>query len=349
MEEKTMVRLGVVGAGAFASRRHIPEALANPHVSLEAICRRDPQHLAQLMAHFHIAKDRAFAEWNTMLDSVELDAVLIATPNNLHYSMAKLALERGLHVLIEKPMTLAASEAFELVRLAKEKKLQLAVALNPPHWAHCHQIRRALRHPDMGCIESCSIFWATSAASFFSREGNAVPPPGVVPPTPFRADPEQNGGGYFVDGGTHLVSQLLWLTQLKPKRVSALMDSYPTDMRVTLSLEMENGAMASITSVGDSGLANRRLRNIIACSQGTVTVNGWEFDTTIMMLGQEHRRFKEVDLQKVQGPLDNFVSAILEGKPLYSPAEHGAEVVEVVEAAYLSATQGVTVTLPLHS
>ena len=347
--EPPPIRLGVIGAGAFACRRHLPDAVNNPRVNLAAICRRDPEARAKIAAHFCIPEDRAYGDWQQMLDAVPLDAVLIATPNAQHYEQAKTALERGLHVLIEKPMAIHAHEAHELVALAREKNLKLSVALNPPFWAHCHQVRRALRDERMGALESVAMYWSGSAEYVFGRAPQPGNLPGIVPPTMFRADPELNGGGYFVDGGSHLVSELLWLTGLRARRVAALMDETPTDMRIALSVELENGAVATINSIGDSKFPTRRVRNVFGAVGGMVLIVNFEFETTIMLHGQEHRRFKEAELMPVPQPIANFVSAIEGNGQLYSPGEHGAQVVEVVEAAYESATTGRTVTLlPEH-
>jgi predicted dehydrogenase len=345
-EQHAPVRLGVIGAGAFACRRHLPDAINNPGVCLTAICRRAPEARAKIAAHFCVPAERAYGDWQQMLTETELDAVLIATPNAQHYEQAKAALERGLHVLIEKPMTIHAHEAHELVALAHAKNLQLAVALNPPYWAHCHQVRRALHDERMGALESAAMYWSGSAEYVFGRAPQPANLPGIVAPTMFRADPELNGGGYFTDGGSHLVSELLWVTGLRARRVTALMDQTPTDMRAALSIELENGAIATINSIGDSKLATRRVRNVFGATGGTVLIVNFEFETTIMVHGQEHRKFKEAELMPVAQPVANFVSAIQGHGKLFSPGTHGAQVVEVIEAAYESATTGRVVSLP---
>ena len=346
---ESLVRLGVLGAGSFVSRRHLPDAVGNPRVQVSALCRRDAEARGKMAAHFGVPTEQAYADWQEMLDKAPLDAVLIATPNLYHYEMARAALERGLHVLLEKPMTIRSQDAHELVTLAKERNFHLGVALNPPFWAHCHQIRRALKDEKMGQLESAAMYWTGNAEYVFGRAPMPATGTGVVPPTLFRADPELNGGGYFQDGGSHLVSQMLWVTGLRVRRVSALMDATPTDLRIAMSLEMENGAVATITGIGDSKLSTRRVRNVWGASGGIVTVVGPEFDTDINLSGQEHRRFKEADLLPVANPVSNFVDAIQGRAKLLSPGEHGAHVVEVVEAAYLSATSGSVVTLPVSA
>ncbi|CEK17725.1 Gfo/Idh/MocA family protein [Chthonomonas calidirosea] len=344
---KKVVRMGVIGAGNFASRRHIPDILKCPEARLEALCRRDPEARARLAAFFHLPPERAYADWRQMLEEAPLDAVVIATPHALHYEQAKAALERGLHVLVEKPMAVRAVEAQELNALAEAKGLKLAVALNPPHWAHCHQIRRALHDERMGELEAASLFWCGSAEPLFGKAPLPENLPGVVPPSLFRADPNLTGGGYFIDGGSHLVSELLWTTGRRVKRVTAVADNYPSDMRISVSLELDNAAFANITTIGDSKFVNRRLRHIFACTGGTVTVNHWEFETSITLHEQQVRRFKEADMLPVEGPVANFVSAILGYGSLYSPGTHGADVVEVVEAVYRSLQTGKSITLPL--
>jgi predicted dehydrogenase len=339
------VRLGVIGAGWFASRRHMPDIKDNPHARLAAICRRDPEARAKMAARFDVSPEQAYEDWQCLLEKAELDAVLIATPNAFHYGQAKAALERGLHVLIEKPMAVHSSEARELVALARERNLKLAVALNPPFYAHCHRVRDALHNEKMGPLESAAFYWTGSVEYVFGRIPAPPNLPGVVPPTMYRADPQLNGGGYFIDGGSHLVSGLLWMTGLRARRVSALMDTTPTDMRASVSIELENGAITSINTIGDSKYATRRVRNIFGAANGFVTIVTYDFETNISIHGQEPQKFREADLISVPGPTANFVDAIQGRSELFSPGEHGAHVVEVVEAAYRSAETGCTITL----
>ena len=345
LEPVSQVRLGVIGAGWFVSRRHLPDVKDNKHVALTSLCRRDAEARAKMETHFGLPPNSGYDDWRKMLDQAPLDAVLIATPNYIHYEHAKAALERGLHVLLEKPMTIKSEHARELVELAKGRGLKLAVALNPPHWAHCHRAKRALQSENMGVFESAAMYWTGSAAHLFGRAPRPAKMDGVVPPTDYRADPEMNGGGYFADGGPHLVSELLWLTGLRPKRIAALMDALPADMRIAISIEMENGAIATINSIGDSQFEQRRVRNVFGSANGTVAIIHQEFETHIQIKGMEPVKFREADLMPVASPVNNFIDAIQGRAELFSPGEHGADVVEVVEAVYQSATTGRIVTL----
>ncbi len=339
-----IVRLGILGAGSFAARRHIPDAIANKNVQLTGLCRRDPEARTRLAHHFKLDESIFYSNWKEMLDSAPLDAVIIATPNNLHYEMASEAINRGLHVLLEKPMTIRSEDALKLVDLAEEKNVQIAVAFNPPHWAHCHQIKRSLKDPEIGGLESAAMYWTTQAGAAFKRGVQQPTPAGhVVAPTEFRADPDQNGGGYFIDGGSHLVAALLWTTGLHAVQVSAIMDYLPTDMRASLLIKLDNGAIATINCVGNSEFKGRRLRNVFGCQNGSITVVTFDFETTVAVQGHELRRFKEADLAPVPGPLAALVNTILGKAAPLSSGKLGVHVVEVVEAAYRSAATGKTI------
>lgn len=339
---KETLRIGVIGAGWFASRRHLPDIQAHPELTLAALCRRDTEALARLVARF--APEETYTDWQEMLERSRLDAVLIATPHAFHYAQARAALERGIHVLLEKPMAVRAEEARELRDLAAERGLMLGVAFNPPFWAHCHRIRGAIQAGRIGQIEAADLFWTGNAAYVFGEAPKPADLPGVVPPTMYRADPQLCGGGYLIDGGSHLVSELLWTTGLRAVRVTCLMDRLPSDRRATLALVLENGAQATISCVGDSA-HDRRVRNTFAGSAGTITVEGAAFETTIHEAQGEPETFREGDLPSIAGPVANFVDAIRGRGPLFSPAEHGVQVTEIIEAAYASAETGRAVEL----
>jgi predicted dehydrogenase len=332
------IRVGVIGAGWFASRRHIPDIQRHEEATLAGLCRRDPAALERLAAHFGTTLN--YVDWRRMLEECPLDAVLIATPHDLHYEPAREALQRGLHVLLEKPMTVLSKEARELATLAEAKGRVLSVALNPPFWAHCHRMRRAIQSGKIGEVESVSMSWTGNAEYVFGDAPKPADLPGIVPPTMYRADPDQCGGGYLIDGGSHLVSEVLWVTGLRCEHVSCDMDQTPSDRRCSLTLTLSNGAMATINSVGNSRHASRRVLNTIAGADGTIVVQGFSFQTTIQPEGAEGETFSEADLPPVAGPVANFVDAIRGRGAVYSPAEHGVHVVEVVEAAYQSAATG---------
>src|SRR5580704_7058510 len=120
------VRIGIIGAGWWATSAHIPAVNSHPKAELVAVQSRDKRKAAK------IARDFGAKYACTTLEEIfavkELDAVIVASTPNVHFAQAKAALERGLHALVEKPMTFTVDEARDLVDTAAKNNLQLLVS-----------------------------------------------------------------------------------------------------------------------------------------------------------------------------------------------------------------------------
>src|SRR5262249_25120503 len=112
-------RLGFIGAGWWATANHMPILAQRDDVELTAVCRRGRAELKQLQDRFGFQLATESAE--ELVNYPGLDAVVVSSPHTLHYEHARLALERGLHVMCEKPMCTQGVHARELVRLADAK------------------------------------------------------------------------------------------------------------------------------------------------------------------------------------------------------------------------------------
>src|SRR5947207_3345059 len=154
-ETHTPLRIAVIGAGWFASRRHLPDLRANPDVRIAALCRRSEGELRTLAEHFGV--ERIYTDHRALLDAEELDAVVVASPHALHFEHARDAIERGLHVLVEKPLAVTSDEAWQLVRRAKEKGVLLSTAVNPPFWSHTRYLRERVASGDVGAVEAVQL------------------------------------------------------------------------------------------------------------------------------------------------------------------------------------------------
>lgn len=337
------VRIGVVGAGWFASRRHLPDIGRCARAELAAVCRRDPGELQRIAEHF--GRPACYTDYRQMLAEAALDAVMVCTPHALHAPQAKAALERGLHVLVEKPLALTAAEAEALAALARERSLVLAVAVNPPYWAHCHALRQWVSEGRIGELEQVDLRWLGSVEALYGRGPLPETLPGVVRPSLFRGDPVLAGGGHLMDAGSHLVSELLWVTGQLPVAVTALMDDPANDLRANVALELENGAMATICVRGDSRYPDRRVCSRYYGTAGRADMDGMPFQVTLAPHGADPIPAAEADLPPVPSPVENFVEAALGHAELLSPPEHGVALARVMEAAYQSARTGHTVRL----
>lgn len=122
-----MLRIAIIGCGKIADQ-HILAIQRVPDCEVVAVCDRELLMAQQLAGRFGISK--TFSDAQEMLQAVSPDAVHITTPPQGHFSLAKQCLESGSHVYLEKPFTVTADEAKELVQLAESKNLKITAGHN---------------------------------------------------------------------------------------------------------------------------------------------------------------------------------------------------------------------------
>ena len=128
------VRYGVIGCGAIAQRRHIPECVANPESKLVALADPVKERVEELAKKYHA---KAYTDYKELLKDPNVDAVVVAGPNTLHAPQSIEALNAGKHVLCEKPMATTREDAKAMMDAAKKAGKFLMIGLNqrlmPPH------------------------------------------------------------------------------------------------------------------------------------------------------------------------------------------------------------------------
>ena len=120
------MKLGIIGSGMIV-KDFLSFAHELPEIKLEAITARNIKNLKELQSKYNI--NNIYTDINLCLENKEVDTIYVAVPNNLHYSVAKKALEAGKNVICEKPFTLKYDEAVELFEIAEDKGLVLIEAI----------------------------------------------------------------------------------------------------------------------------------------------------------------------------------------------------------------------------
>ena len=110
------VRIGIAGTSWWADSMYLPALAGHPLADVRAVAGARPEHTRDFAQRWGIP--HAYDSVEAMLDAEPLDALIVATPNRSHYAIAHAALERGLHVLCEKPVGMSAAEARRLADLA---------------------------------------------------------------------------------------------------------------------------------------------------------------------------------------------------------------------------------------
>ena len=341
-------RVAVVGTGWWSTTAHIPALLQNPNAELVALCDRSREALARATAAF--GPIPTYTDCQAMLAAEKLDGVIVATNHTTHYELAKACLEAGLHVLIEKPMVLHAAHAHELIQLAQAHGCELIVGY-PYHYNELSRRAREVLHSgELGAIQYVACVESTMVIEFYRGNDQAYQPLfqyAVTGPGGVYADPKLSGGGQGHLQVTHLAGCLFYITGLQAERVAAFMGKgdVAVDLVDAISVRFAsaNGQAAvgvfgstGNLSIGDSG----RFDISVFCERGYVLLEQARSTLTVRRhdgTEQHYGPLAESERYPTFATSANLVDVILGRAENGSPADVGARVVELLEAAYRSA------------
>ena len=139
MTEK--IRVGVVGTSWFADGFHLPNLASHPRAEITAICGRTRERAEALATKYTIP--HVFTDYDTMIASGMLDALVVITPDVLHYPITMAALNAGLHVLCEKALAMNAHQAREMYEKAEATGRKHMVMFTwhwVPHFRYLQQL-----------------------------------------------------------------------------------------------------------------------------------------------------------------------------------------------------------------
>ena len=152
----TPLRIAVLGAGLIG-RRHIQTILAMPEAA-ELVAVADP---VVDPAGLDVGAAAWFADAQEMLDRVKPEAVIIATPNALHLQQGQWCCERGIHFLMEKPVTVTLDEAAALVQAVRQSGVKTLVGHHRRYLGVVQQAKQWLADGRLGRLVVASVVWAT--------------------------------------------------------------------------------------------------------------------------------------------------------------------------------------------
>lgn len=189
------MNVGIVGAGRQGWRRARALELF-PDDRLVAVADRDTAAAQRLAAAYGAA---SCTDWVALVTRPDVGAVLVCTPPDSHAEIAVTALERGRHVLVEKPLARSVAEAEPIVTAAQAAFTHGVVCAVGFNYRHHPAIRRARRWVDEGAIGE--LMWARMRHGIAGRKDYAAD---------WRASADTSGGGELLDQGIHLLDLARW-------------------------------------------------------------------------------------------------------------------------------------------
>ena len=174
------MNLGIVGAGMIV-KDFLSFSHELPEIKLEAIVARNIENLKNLQNTYNIKQ--IYTDLDECLSSPSIDTIYVAVPNNLHYLVAKKALEAGKNVICEKPFTLNYHETVELFELAESKNLILIEAITNQYLPNYLEIKENLSQIGNIRLVECNFSQLSSRYEAFKK--------GIIAPV---FDKNQGGG-----------------------------------------------------------------------------------------------------------------------------------------------------------
>jgi predicted dehydrogenase len=183
-----MIQGAIIGLGKMGLS-HAAIVGAHPQVELVAVC--DTSSLV-LNAFKKFSQIRTYSDYTKMLDSENLDFVIVATPTRFHYPIVKYALEKGIHTFCEKPFSLKVQEGNELVEIALARNLVNQVGYHNHFIGTFRELKRLLQ---TGVLGELTHFSGEAYGPVVTREKGAT----------WRSKPEE-GGGCLYDYASHVLN-----------------------------------------------------------------------------------------------------------------------------------------------
>lgn len=351
MSTSDRIRVGIVGLGGNTRLRHVPGLLACRDVEITAVCNRRPESTAAVAREFDIP--RTFEHWQDLVQSPDVDAVVIGTWPYLHCPITLAALEAGKHVLTEARMAMNAEEAHEMLEASQDHRELVTQIVPSPFGLKAHRVvQRLLAEGFVGDLREVVVLGAHDGLAdshlplhwrqVSQLSGVNMLTLGILHETLIR----------WVPDPVRVVAQATAFTAERTDAASGMLRAVGTPDSVQVLTEIEGGArglyhFSGVTRFGPGSQIH------LYGSDGTLR---YELLPQERLLGA---RRGDADLREIAiSPEEalgwrveaEFIAAIRgEGSVEFTTFETGVRYMEFTEAVARSATSGQPVSLPLDS
>jgi len=342
------IRIGIVGLGGNTREKHVPGLRACENVEIVGVCNRRPESTQAVAAEFGIP--RKFSDWRQLVESPEIDAVVIGAWPNLHCPVTLAALDAGKHVLTEARMAMSAAEAHQMLAASRAHPELTTQIVPSPFGLHGGQVvREMIEDGFLGELREVVVLGTSSAT--------ADPATAIH----WRQQSELSGVNMLALGILH-ETLIRWVDS--PVRVQAATHTFtthrtcaatgmqeevtrPESVRVLTELPGGARGLYHLSSVLHFGPPPEiRLYG----SQGVIQYAFAPADQlTAARVGDEALQPVEIPAGKAGKwrVEEEFINAIRGEEPVrFTPFETGVRYMEFTQAVEEAATNGTTVELP---
>src|SRR5258708_11109202 len=189
-----LLRAGVIVMGV--GKCHAEGYAASIGATLVALCDADDKRLQVAGKKYNVPPEGLYTDYRRVLDEAKLDLVSVCLPNFLHAEVTIAALDKGAHVLCEKPMAPNTAQAQQMIDAAKRNNRRLMIAYNYRYRYDVRWIRRVVDSGQLGNVYHMYAAW---------RRETGIPGSG------WFGNRQMSGGGALIDLGVHVLDLTMWL------------------------------------------------------------------------------------------------------------------------------------------
>ncbi len=310
------MKIGIIGLGNHAVNRVMP-ALAEAGIEIGGITTKNEEKGKLISERFSTTYYRTFDD---MLHE-DIDSVYISSPNFLHYTHAMKSLNHGKHVLVEKQMTLRSSEARELIDMAREMRLKLAVGFHLRFNPALMSLEKIMGN-DRENIKFVGGKWAYKAQRYDNSEDSK-----------WWNEPEKVGGGSVMGTGVHVIDTILNLYGKFPRKVTGFRFPETNIIDSTMMINMQfDRAMAYALSSREIGNSPNDLTVITEEHRYEVrNFFSTEVNSVLFVDGEERERFSSGNMYLEE--VKEFKKLVMGLESRIATGRDGYNVVRVTEDA----------------
>jgi len=339
------IKIAVVGCGRISEKHFNSIKVNKENIELVSICDTNEKVLIE---HKNKYKVNAYCDLEQMLKEENLDLVSICTPSGIHANQTELCAQYGVNIMTEKPMATRWKDGIRMVRACDKANVRLFVVKQNRQNDTLQLLKRAVSERRFGKINmvNINVFW-TRPQEYYDQAC-------------WRGTWEYDGGA-FMNQASHYVDLLDWLIGPIDK-VQAMM-STARDIEVedtgVLNIKWRNGTLGSMNVTMLTYPKNLEGSITILGEKGSVRVGGvavndiqlWEFeDSKDYDSMVKNANYQTTSVYGFGHPLyyANVIDVLKNNADPETDGREGLKSLEVIIAAYLSARDGQTVSLPLE-
>jgi UDP-N-acetylglucosamine 3-dehydrogenase len=325
------LKVGVIGCGSIAKKRHLIEYAANPNVEIVAVCDVIPERVEETAMEY---RAKSFINYKEVLAIPEIDVISICLPNSLHAPVSIDALNAGKHVLCEKPMATSKQEAEDMIDAARKNNKTLMIGHNQRFVASHQKAKQLIESGVIGKIYSFRTTFGHPGPEAWSIDGASS----------WFFNKEKAYIGALGDLGVHkadLVRYLLGeVTEIGAFVETSAKENTDVDDNAVCVVKTENGVIGTLVaswsyvSGGDNSTVIYGENAVLRLEDDP------EYSLIVQYKNGETVKYEldKIQTNKAGGQtnshvIDHFVDAILNNKSPLITGEEGKKSLEVILAA----------------